>query len=314
MSDKSHAPFGLSDFHVSRDAMHIGITGASGFLGRHIVQEALARGHRVTPFSRRAGEPIPDCEAVRSFGPDIDLSGIEGIVHLAGESILGLWTKEKRNKILRSRIEGTRWIVDAIARERNRPSILVSASGAGIYGDRGEETLTEASSASSTGFLAEVATAWEAEGSKAEASGVRYVPIRIALVLGKGGGAIPLMKTVFQAGLGGKLGSGKQWMPWIHIEDISALFLHALETESVRGPMNGTSPTPTRNEEFTKVMGELLKRLTFFAVPEFALKMLPGNEASLLLDSEQVIPEKALQTGFRFHYPDLRTALTDVLN
>jgi uncharacterized protein len=294
--------------------MDIGITGASGFLGRHIVQEALARGHRVTPFSRRAGEPIPDCEAVRSFGPEIDLSGIEGIFHLAGESILGLWTTEKRNKILRSRIEGTRWIVDAIARERNRPSVLVSASGAGIYGNRGEETLTEASSASSTGFLAEVATAWEAEGSKAEASGVRYVPIRIALVLGKGGGAIPLLKTVFQAGLGGKLGSGRQWMPWIHIEDISALFLHALETESVRGPMNGTSPTPTRNEEFTKVMGELLKRLTLFGVPEFALKMLPANEASLLLDSEQVIPEKALQTGFRFRYPDLRTALTDVLN
>jgi len=304
----------LSDFRINRDAMHIGITGASGFLGRHIVQEALARGHRVTPFSRRPGEPIPGCEAVRSFDLDIDLSGIEGIVHLAGESILGLWTTEKRNKILRSRIEGTRWIVDAIARERNRPSVLVSASGAGIYGNRGEETLTEASSASSTGFLAEVATAWEAEGSKAEASGVRHVPIRIALVLGKGGGAIPLMKTVFQAGLGGKLGSGKQWMPWIHIEDISALFLHALETESVRGPMNGTSPIPTRNEEFTKVMGELLKRLTLFAVPEFALKMLPANEASLLLDSEQVIPEKALQTGFRFRYPDLRTALTDVLN
>ena len=294
--------------------MHIGITGASGFLGQQIVQDALVRGHRVTPFSRRAGEPIAGCESVRTFGPDLELSGIDAIIHLAGESILGLWTTEKRNKILRSRIEGTRWIVDAIARERNRPSVLVSASGAGIYGNRGEETLTEASSASSTGFLAEVATAWEAEGSKAEASGVRHVPIRIALVLGKGGGAIPLMKTVFQAGLGGKLGSGKQWMPWIHIEDIPALFLHALETESVRGPMNGTSPTPTRNEEFTKVMGELLKRLTLFAVPEFALKMLPANEASLLLDSERVIPDKALRTGFRFRYPELRTALTDVLN
>ena len=297
-----------------KEPMHIGITGASGFLGRQIIQVARSRGHVVTAFSRKPAAFAPGCKSIRPFGPEMDLNGIEAVVHLAGESILGLWTKEKRNKILRSRIEGTRWIVDAIARERNRPSVLVSASGAGIYGDRGEETLTEASSASSTGFLAEVATAWEAEGSKAEASGVRYVPIRIALVLGKGGGAIPLMKTVFQAGLGGKLGSGEQWMPSVHIEDISALFLHALETESVRGPMNGTSPTPTRNEEFTKVMGELLKRLTFFAVPEFVLKMLPGNEASLLLDSERVIPDKALRTGFRFRYPELRTALTDVLN
>jgi len=293
--------------------MHIGITGASGFLGRHIVQDALARGHRVTPFSRRAREPFPGCESARSFGPEVDLSGIEGIIHLAGESILGLWTKEKRSKILRSRVDGTRWIVDAIAQARTRPSVLVSASGAGIYGDRGEQTLTEANSVSSTGFLAEVATVWEAEGLKAEASGVRFVAVRIALILGQGGGAIPLMKTVFQSGLGGKLGSGKQWMPWIHIADVSALFLHVLETESVRGPVNGASPTPTRNEEFTKVMGELLKRPTLFAAPEFALRMLPANEASLLLDSERIVPEKALQTGFQFRYPNLRTALADVL-
>jgi len=294
--------------------MHIGVTGASGFLGRQIVQDALAHGHRVTPFSRRTEGAIPGCELVRSFGPHVDLSGIEAIIHLAGESILGLWTKEKRNKILRSRIDGTRWIVDAVRQAANRPSVLVSASGAGIYGDRGEEILTESSSASSTGFLAEVATVWEAEGLKAEAIGVRYVPVRIALVLGKNGGAIPLMKSLFLSGLGGKLGSGKQWMPWIHVADVAALFLHALETESVHGPVNGTSPNPTRNEEFTKVMGELLNRPTFFAAPEFALRMLPANEASLILDSERIIPEKALQSGFRFRFPDLRTALTDVLH
>jgi uncharacterized protein (TIGR01777 family) len=293
--------------------MHIGITGASGFLGRQIIQDALARGHRVTAFSR-SGNPVPGCESVRSFGPGIDLSGIEAIIHLAGESILGLWTKEKRNKILRSRIDGTRWIVGAIDQARNRPSVLVSASGAGIYGNRGEETLTETSSVSSTGFLAEVATVWETEGFKAEASGVRYVPVRIALVLGKNGGAIPLLKTVFQTGLGGKLGSGRQWMPWIHVADVAGLFLHALETESVRGPMNGTSPNPIRNEEFTKVMGELLKRPTLFPAPEFAFRMLPAHQASLVLDSERIIPEKALQTGFRFRFPDLRSALTDVLN
>jgi uncharacterized protein len=295
------------------EVMHIGITGASGFLGRQIVQVALSRDHRVTQFSRREGASVPGGEPVRFFGPEIDLNGIEAIVHLAGESVLGLWTKQKRNKILRSRIDGTRWIVDAIGKVQNRPSILVSASGAGIYGDRGEETLSESSSTNSAGFLPEVARVWEAEGLKAEAAGVRYVSVRIALVLGKNGGAIPVMKAVFQSGLGGKIGSGKQWMPWIHIADVAGLFVHALETESISGPVNGASPNPVRNEEFTKIMGELLRRPTFFAAPEFLLRMLPANEASLVLDSQQIIPEKALLTGFRFRFPDLRNALTDVL-
>ena len=146
--------------------MHIGITGASGFLGQQIVRDALSRGHRVTPFSRRTGASAPGCETARVFGTEIDLSGIEAVVHLAGESILGLWTQQKRNKILHSRIEGTRWIVDAIGRTENKPSVLVGASGAGIYGDRGEEILTERSPVTSAGFLAEVATVWEAEDGK----------------------------------------------------------------------------------------------------------------------------------------------------
>jgi uncharacterized protein (TIGR01777 family) len=299
--------------HAIREAMHIGITGASGFLGRQIVQDALARGHRVTPFSRRAGDPVAGSESARLFGPDIDLGGLEAIIHLAGESILGLWTKKKRSKILRSRIDGTRWIVDAIGRAQNKPSVLVSASGAGIYGDRGEELLTESSLVTSAGFLAEVATVWESEGLKAEAAGVRYVPVRIALVLGKTGGAIPWMKTVFQLGLGGKLGSGRQWMPWIHVADVAALFIHALETKAIRGPLNGASPNPIRNEEFTKVMGDFFKRPTFLAAPEFALRMLPANQASLILDSQRIVPEKVLQSGFRFRFPDLRIALADIL-
>jgi uncharacterized protein len=296
-----------------REAMHIGITGASGFLGQQIVRDALSRGHRVTPFSRRTGASAPGCETARVFGTKIDLSGIEAVVHLAGESILGLWTQQKRSKILHSRIEGTRWIVDAIGRTENKPSVLVGASGAGIYGDRGEEILTEHSPVTSAGFLAEVATVWEAEGSKAEAAGVRYVPVRIALVLGKTGGAMPLMKTAFRMGLGGKLGSGKQWMSWIHIADISALFMHVLETKSILGPVNGASPNPARNEEFTKIMGDLFRRPTFLAAPEFALRMLPANQASLILDSQRIVPEKALESGFRFRFPDLRRALADVL-
>jgi uncharacterized protein len=293
--------------------MHIGITGASGFLGRQIIEDAVSRGHQITPFSRQTATQISRCESTRLFGPEMDLREIEGLIHLAGESILGLWTKQKRSKILHSRVEGTRWIVDAIGRAQLKPAVLVSASGAGIYGDRGEELLTEDSAPGATGFLAEVAKAWEAEGAKAEAAGVRYVPIRIALVLGREGGAVPLMKTAFAFGVGGKFGTGKQWMPWIHIADVAALFLHSIETESVRGPLNGVAPNPTRNEEFTEIVGQILKRPTFFTAPEFVLRFLPGNEASLILDSERIIPEKALKSGFRFRFPELRSALTDIL-
>jgi uncharacterized protein (TIGR01777 family) len=295
------------------ELMHIGITGASGFLARQIIQIALSHGHVVTGFSRKPAAPIPGCQPTRPFGPEMDLNGIEAVVHLAGESILGLWTKEKRNRILGSRTEGTRWVVNAIERAVNKPSTLVSASGAGIYGNRGEEVLTESSPTDSSNFLAEVGAVWEVEGSKAEVSGVRYVALRIALVLGKGGGAMQVMEPIFRSGLGGKLGTGKQWMSWIHVADVAGLFLHALENASVRGPLNGASPNPVRNEEFTKIISEILRRPAFFAAPELILRATLRDEASLLLDSQRVIPAKALQTGFRFRFPDLRTALADIL-
>jgi uncharacterized protein len=294
--------------------MHIGITGASGFVGRQTVREALARGHRVTPFSRKSGLSFSGCEPARLFGQELDLHGIEAIIHLAGESILGLWTKHKRDKILRSRIDGTRWIVHAIARERLKPAVLATASGVGIYGDRGEESLTENSSTDSTKFLAQVAAGIEAEGLKAKGFGTRSVAIRIALVLGSTGGAAPLMKTVFRLGLGGKLGSGKQWMPWIHVVDVAALFLHAIETEAAGPTMNGVAPNPVRNEEFTRILGEQLRRPTLLPVPAFPLRLLSPDMASLVLDSQRVVPEVPLRTGFRFRFPDLRSALADVLS
>jgi uncharacterized protein (TIGR01777 family) len=293
--------------------MHIGITGASGFVGRQTVREALARGHRVTPFSRKSGSSFSGCEPTRFFGQELDLNGIEAIIHLAGESILGLWTKNKRDKILRSRVDGTRWIIHAIAKERLKPAVLAIASGVGIYGDRGEESLTENSSTDSTKFLAQVAAGIETEGSKATAFGTRSVAIRIALVLGSTGGAAPLMKTVFRLGVGGKLGSGKQWMPWIHVADVAALFLHAIETEAAGPTMNGVAPNPVRNEEFTRVLGEQVRRPTLLPVPAFALRLLPSDMASLVLDSQRVVPEVPLRTGFHFRFPDLRSALADAL-
>jgi uncharacterized protein len=293
--------------------MRIGITGASGFLGQEIVELARLQGHQVIGFSRKQRAQIQGCHEIRAFGPEMDLNGVQAVVHLAGEPILGVWTKEKRERILSSRVDGTRWVVEAIKRTVSKPKILVSASGAGIYGNRGEEILTESSAPDTSDFLGQVASAWEMEGRKVEAAGIRYVALRIAMVLGRNGGALPLIGSVFRMGLGGNLGSGKQWMPWIHVADIAGLVLHATHHDGLRGPLNASGQIPIRNEEFTTAMGEVLKRPTFFAVPAFVLKTLAREESGLVLNSQRVVPEVALKTGYEFKYPDIRTALVNLL-
>jgi uncharacterized protein (TIGR01777 family) len=292
--------------------MHIGITGASGFIGRQIVELARLQGHRVIGFSRKQNAQIEGCQEIRAFGPQMDLNDVQAMVHLAGEPILGLWTKNKRERILRSRIEGTRWVVEAIARAARKPEILVSASGAGIYGNRGEEILTESSTPDISDFLGQVASAWESEGKKAETAGARYVALRIAMAMGRDGGAIPLIKSIFRYGLGGNLGNGKQWMPWIHVADIAGLALHAVQQTGARGPLNAAGPVPIRNEEFTRAMGEVLKRPAFLSVPSFVLKTLLREESALVLNSQRIIPETALKTGYQFKYPDIRSALRNI--
>jgi uncharacterized protein len=295
------------------EKMHIGITGASGFLGQEIVELARLMGHRVIGFSRKQRAQTYGCHEIRAFGPKMDFSDIQAVVHLAGEPILGVWTKEKRERILRSRVDGTRWVVEAIKRAVSKPGILVSASGAGIYGNRGEEILTESSAPNTSDFLAQVASAWELEGRKVETAGTRYVALRIAMVLGRNGGAMPLIGAVFRMGLGGNLGNGKQWMPWIHVADIAGLVLHAMRHNDLSGPLNAAGQIPMRNEEFTKAMGEVLRRPTFFAVPAFVLRTLAREESSLVLNSQRVVPEAALKTGYEFKYPDIRSALKNLL-
>ena len=294
-------------------SMHIGITGASGFIGRQLVQDALARGYRVTPFSRQATTQLPGCEPTRLFGRNMDVNELDAVIHLAGEPIIGLWTKQKRHRILQSRVDGIHRLLAAVGQSARKPSVLVTASGVDIYGDRSEESLTEMSPIDATSFLAQVAGALEKEGAAVEHAGLRFVPVRLAMVLGRNAGALQVMKTAFQFGLGGRIGSGRQWMPWIHIADASALFLHAAETGSIRGPINGVAPNPVRNDEFTRAMGELLRRPTIFTVPEMALRMLPGHQGSLVLNSQRIVPAVALRTGFQFRFPDLRGALAEAL-
>jgi uncharacterized protein (TIGR01777 family) len=291
--------------------MRIGITGASGFLGREIVRQANEQGHEVTAFSRRPGTLIPGAAKTAAFGSDLVFAGIDAVIHLAGESIMGIWTPQKKERILGSRIQGTRQVVEAIARAASKPRVLVSASGLGIYGSRGEEILTEETAIGPGGFLREVAVAWEREAFRAGALGIRVVPVRVALVLGRKGGALPLLTQVFRLGLGGSLGNGRQWMAWIHVRDVAALFLHAVTHDDVNGPLNGTAPCPVRNVEFTRTLGQVLHRPTIVPAPEFLLRTLLREQSSLLLDSQRAVPVKALSTGFTFRYAELRPALEE---
>ncbi|MEA3187068.1 MAG: uncharacterized protein QOD99_898, partial [Chthoniobacter sp.] len=292
----------------------IGLTGASGFIGRLVIELATQRGHEVVAFSRNPEKPVRGCVETRGFSLDSipDVSGCDVIIHLAGENVFGLWTKAKKRRIRDSRKFGTRRLVDAMLASRNGPRVLVSGSAVGFYGDTGERIADEDAPASH-GFLAEVTRTWEAEALRAREAGVRVVLLRTGIVLGKNGGALAAMKPVFQLGLGGKLGTGRQWMPWIHLDDEVALALFAAETESVSGPVNAVSPEPVRNAEFTRELAVAMHRPAVFTVPAFVLRMFTGEFSRELLDSKRIAPRRALDAGFEFRFPTLKPALADAL-
>ncbi len=299
-------------FVVPNQTMVIGLTGASGLLGQEIIRQAVSLGDQVVAYSRAPNPPVSGAIRTEPFCPGMAVSNLDAILHLAGESILGRWTKTRRDRILQSRIQGTRWVVEALRNAPDAPRTLICASGVNIYGDRGEEELIEESPIGSAGFLCSVAVAWEEEAMRAARFGVRVVTIRIAMVLGRKG-ALALMLPAFLLGLGGRLGSGNQWMPWIHVEDVANLFLHAAREVSLAGPLNGLSPFPIRNRDFTRILGRTLRRPTILAVPSFILKAVLQDQASLLLDSERALPKRALETGFRFRFPYLEEALQNLL-
>ena len=290
--------------------MLLGITGATGFIGRRVIDMALGRGHEVAAFTRSPVHGIPGCE-MRAFSLETppDLRGCEAVIHLAGEPVAGLWTAWKKRRIVESRVLGTRRVVEAIGRMASPPEVFVCGSAVGIYPDAGEAELTEASGTGG-GFLAETVQAWEAEAVKAE--GTRVVRLRTALVLGKGGGALRVMTPVFRAGLGGQIGNGRQWMPWIHLEDEARLILFAVENLDVRGPLNATAPWPARNADFTRALAKAVRRPALFRVPAFAVRML-GDFSHELLDSKRVLPAVAVEHGFGFQFPELEPALKNLL-
>ena len=296
--------------------MKVLITGASGFIGGALQRLLRENGHDLLLASR--SEPR-DASWVQwsvedGFTDPTKLEGIDAVIHLAGESISGLrWTDEKKKAIRNSRVLGTRNIVDTISELERRPSVLIAASAVGFYGDRGDEILTEKSKSGKT-FLADVCREWEAESRRAEDSGVRTVLLRTGLVMSKEGGALGTMLLPFNMGLGGVIGDGKQWMSWISLDDHIRVITTALENENIRGAVNSVSPEPVTNEEFTKIMGEVLYRPTFIPVPEFAVHLMLGEMGEeLLLNSERAVPKRLTDLGFEFKFPDLKKAIENAV-
>jgi hypothetical protein len=256
---------------------------------------------------KNANEIEWDVEA--GFAEPEKLEGIEAVIHLAGEPVSGRWTDEKKRKIHDSRVLGTRSVVEALSGLQAKPKVFVSASGIGYYGDRGDDVMTEMSGPGDT-FLAKVCRDWEAEARRAEDVGIRTVLVRTGIVLSKHGGALAEMLTPFKFGVGGVVGSGKQWMSWLALDDIIAIYNHVLEDESMRGAFNATSPDPVTNEEFTKALGSVLYRPTILPLPEFAVNLIFGEMGdALLLDSTRAVPKRLEEAGFEFKFTDLTTAL-----
>ncbi|HVW86459.1 MAG TPA: TIGR01777 family oxidoreductase [Bryobacteraceae bacterium] len=295
------------------------VSGGTGFIGRRIVDRLLADRHYVGVWSRtpgrekRIGVASFSWDPLQNEPPEESLRTMDAVIHLAGEPVAQRWNTEVKRRIRDSRVLGTRRLVDVIARVPHKPKVLVCASAIGIYGDRGDEILTESSKPGS-GFLADVCRAWEAEADRAAYFGLRVVKLRIGFVLGADGGALAQMIPAFRAFLGGRLGSGRQWMPWIHADDVAELFVHAAENEAISGVWNATSPNPVTNGVFTRELASTLHRPALLPVPPIALRLAFGELAQHMLDSARVVPECALKAGFRFRYPDLAPALRNLLD
>ncbi len=291
----------------------VAVSGAGGLVGSALSSFLSTGGHRVVPMVRR--KPAPGAEQILwdPAAGRIDVSGLEGVdavVHLAGENIAGgRWTQSRKARIVDSRVAGTRLIAETVAGLDRRPKALVAASAVGFYGNRGDEELDEGSAAGQ-GFLPETCKRWEAALEPAERAGIRVVRLRIGMVLSARGGALPRMATPFRWCLGGRIGSGRQFMSWISIDDLIGVVHHALLDDTLSGVVNAVAPAPVRNAEFTRVLGRVLGRPTPFPVPATAIRLLLGELGqALLLDGARVSPARVQGTDFRFRHPTLEGAL-----
>jgi hypothetical protein len=298
------------------------VTGATGLVGSRLCARLAASGAHVLGLSRRpeaARRAVPALAEAWPLPGSGPLPGgavhrLDAVVHLAGESVAGRWTEARKQAIEASRIAGTRQLVDSLAAEPAdaRPRVLVAASAIGYYGETGEREVRE-DAPPADDFLARVCVGWEAEARRAEALGIRVVSLRIGLVMAKEGGALARMLPLFRAGLGGSIGSGQQYWPWIHIADLVGLVEHALAHDTLSGPVNATAPTPVRQAEFARILGRVLHRPALLPTPAFALRTVLGEFAGEVTGSRKVLPARALESGYAFRFAGLEPALRDLL-
>ncbi|MGA8163974.1 MAG: TIGR01777 family oxidoreductase [Waddliaceae bacterium] len=297
--------------------MKLLISGSSGLIGSELVPFLKERGHRVVRLVRLESQLSDDTLLWNPEHHELnpkDFEGFEVVIHLAGENIAsGRWTLEKKKKIKDSRVMGTHMLCELFAHVENPPQLLISSSAIGYYGNRGNQ-LNDENSSPGKGFLAEVCAQWEAATEPASHKGIRVVTLRTGVVLSPKGGALGKMLLPFKLGLGGVIGSGQQYVSWISMDDYLGVILHIIGNNSIQGPVNAVAPTPVTNEELTKTLGKVLKRPTIFPLPTFAAKFLAGEMADeMLLSSTRVSPEKLIETGYTFLYPELERALRHLL-
>lgn len=301
--------------------MRVTMTGATGLIGPRLVDALRARGDEVTVLTRdpgRAGSSLGDVEAVAwpdpaaAPAPAEALTGRDAVIHLAGEPVAQRWNRQSKERIRASREAGTRNLVAGIESASLRPGVLVSSSGVGYYGARGDETVPETSPPGDD-FLAGVCVAWEREALAAEKLGLRVAVVRTGIVLDAAGGALAKMLPFFKLGIGGPVAGGGQYMPWIHLDDLVGLYLAAIDEPAWSGPLNGAAPEPVTNRVFSKVLGRVLKRPAFAPVPKLAVRVLYGEMAEIVATGQRAVPARPLELGFRFRHAELGPALRDAL-
>lgn len=303
---------------LSLSGSRILVSGASGPIGTALLPALKSGGAGISRLARPGAKYSSSDEQLIPWNPAQPLSpeaisGFDAVIHLAGESIVGRWTDAKKKEIRNSRVEGTLNLSQALAQAKQKPQVFVCSSAIGYYGDRGDEVLTEQSSPGA-GFLPEVCIEWEAAAMPATAAGIRTVHIRTGVVLSPKGGALGKMVTPFKLGIGGEIGSGRQWMSWIDVEDMVAAILFMLQSDSLHGPVNMVAPHPVTNAEFTKTLARVLSRPAIFPVPAFAIKLGFGEMGeTALLGSQRVSPVKLATSGYSFHFSDLESSLKHVL-
>ena len=297
--------------------MKVAITGGSGFVGQELTKQLILTGHEVYILTRSDRESSSSVRYVKWLSdgakPEEFLDGIDAWVNLAGSSINdGRWTKDQKHKIYNSRMDATNEVLRILDTVSIKPSVLVNASAIGIYPSSEQATYTEQSSARSSDFLGKTADHWERRALKAEQYGTRVAFGRFGIILGKDSGALPLISRPYRMGVGGRVGSGKQWMSWVHVTDVVKAILYVIGHDDFEGPFNLTSPNPKQMSVFGEIVGEVLHRPHWMPVPSFALKIALGDKSKLVLEGQRVMPEKLLTHGFKFEYPDLSNALENI--